>query len=1135
MSFNTHPVLILMALLLLTGAIDVARAGEQSFTLTEHLGQTWRDQPVSFALAPPQGACDARSLEVSGDAGPVPAQLSEVTYWPKTRSVKTARVWVITDLDPLTQRTFTARYTARTRRVIAPQTDLVVQQDGQQIELRTDRFGVRVLAGQQTYAAPMVPEQVPGPVRGLRLSDGSWVGGSRLFGKAKITGYTVTLDDAGPVIGQATVRYRYEDGNELAITIRLAARSGDTRWTAVSREQRPDDGWALDVSSNGPPMTYRLQRKRGEERRLFAGTGLRTGDWLDVPVTQFADGEVLNNLVPYAEYWNEVTSHLIRLHLGAADSKRELQVQRWDAGCWVAPQALGTLGSWDYWLAKAVPMVRENGQVVMKINNAAGMRRWRIGESAPLDETTFRGTWMAGGGGQVLTELPELEQVKEYILDWPGEDDAQHPRLYMSHDEYLQALAKNPALGKPSAGGLIDQLNTNGEFDKLRQTASLISQYDAVINTDAVPVAQRKLLRARMAYLAYLALDPSSWSIERGYRTYNFNMSAAFGLMPGMFATLFPTHPLAKSWAHDSNTRLQLWLTQMVGPAGEFPESLHYSQVTMAMLVTYAIAMKQAGLHDFFDSPNAPLLRFGMYLAKQYMPPDPLLQKVSVSPPVGRGEGGPFALTGLLARATADTLPDYSRLMQWAWSQTGYSTMVPDNRLGGQERLYLNRELPLTVPYWQADWFPRTGIVLRHGIGSAEPHYLNMITNTSANSDIWAPEFGNIDRWYAWGIPIGGSFREGYNNRHELLKTGIVPARSYQPGQSMAPFGHRGTAKEVMLTSLPRQAYVRLDSTIQGTDTRDWKPENLPAWPPVAKVAGTPPISWLRQAVWVKGADAAEPCYLVLRDTVSGGQPTMWQYWTLSDKLGATDETANRATFLADKPGDKVAPYRALTGDRFTAAGANGIDLDYYVASPTDTPRHTLRWGASGFVYQIGRIFEWQDLLHLQLPGDGHYFVALVPRRTGEQPPRFSTLGDGAIIRVDGTFGHDYVFAHDTRTAVQADAVAFDGTAGSVQDRPSGLALALGAAGTVRSGDYAIAADSSAGIAIHGQQARVTAQATENKTERAITLTLPGTWELAAPTAGVTLTRQPTGSWRLILPPGVTMVELMQRTTDAGK
>lgn len=115
------------------------------------------------------------------------------------------------------------------------------------------------------------------------------------------------------------------------------------------------------------------------------------------------------------------------------------------------------------------------------------------------------------------------------------------------------------------------------------------------------------------------------------------------------------------------------------------------------------------------------------------------------------------------------------------------------------------------------------------------------------------------------------------------------------------------------------------------------------------------------------------------------------------------------------------------------------------------------------------------DLLHLQLPGDGHYFVALVPRRTGEQPPRFSTLGDGAIIRVDGTFGHDYVFAHDTRTAVQADAVAFDGTAGSVQDRPSGLALALGAAGTVRSGDYAIAADSSAGIAIHGQQARVTA------------------------------------------------------------
>lgn len=1127
MSVISHSVLLLIALLAVAGAMEAARAGEHTFTLTEQIGQTWRDQVVGFPFVAPRGACPEQSLAVSNQAGNVPFQLSEVTYWPGTRSVKSARLWVLTDLDPLTQRTFTARYTVVAHNDIRLQTDLVVQRNDAYTEFRTERFGVRVLAGERTYATPVPPEQAPGPVQGMRLSDGTWMGGSRMFGKTKISGYSAVVDGAGPIFGQATVRYRYEDGNELAITIRLAARGEETRWTAVSREQRPDDGWMLDVSTNTPPMTYRFQRKRGTERRFFQGKGLKTGDWIDVPVTEFADGELLNNLVPYAEYWNEMTTHLLRLRLGT-NGKHELHIQRWDAGNWVAPQALGTLGSWEYWTAKAVPVLRENGQVVMKINNAAGLRRWRIGESAPPDETLYRSTWMAGGGGLVLTEIPDLDQVKDYVLDWPGEDDAQHPRLYMSHDAYQQAIAKNPALGKVDADGLINQLKTYGEFDKLRQTISLISRYDMAINSDAVPAAQRKLLRAQMAYLAYLATDPSSWSIERGYRTYNFNMSSMFGLMPGMFAALFPTHPLAKEWAQQSNARMKLWLEQMVGPAGEFPESLHYSQVTMAMFVTYALAAKQAGTGDFLDSPKAPLLRFGLYLAKQYMPPDPLYKKVSVSPPLGRGEGGPFALTGLLARATAETLPDYSRQLQWAWSQTGYSTMVPDDRLGGQERLVLNRDLPMTVPDWQADWFPRTGIVLRHGIGSGQSHYLNMITNTSANSDIWAPEYGNIDRWYAWDIPIGGAFREGYNNRHELLKNGIVPARSYQPGQSMAPFGHHGKAALVSLASLPRQAYVLLDSFIQGADARDWKPETLPAWPPVAKAAENKTFTWLRQAVWVKGADPAEPCYLVLRDTVGGGQPTMWQYWTLSEKLGTTDEAAKRAAFLADKPGDAVAPFRALTGDRFTAVGANGIDLDYYVASPSDTPRYTLRWGGSGFIYQIGRVFEWQDLLHLQLPGDGHYFVALVPRRTGEQPPRFTTLGDGSIIKVDSAAGRDYVFIHDKHVAATADKASFDGTAGSVQDRPSGLALSLGAAGSVRYGDYGITTeDCAAGIAIHAQQAWATIQA--NKTARAIILTLPGDWKLAAQTAGVMFTRQPDGAWQLILPPKVETVELRQQ------
>jgi hypothetical protein len=259
--------------------------------------------------------------------------------------------------------------------------------------------------------------------------------------------------------------------------------------------------------------------------------------------------------------------------------------------------------------------------------------------------------------------------------------------------------------------------------------------------------------------------------------------------------------------------------------------------------------------------------------------------------------------------------------------------------------------------------------------------------------------------------------------------------------------------------------------------------------------AGQPPQRWQRQALWVQDDAPAGVQYLVLRDTVTGGQPTQWQFWTNSEKIGTPEEAANREAFLADKPGAKVLPARPLAGDRFTAVGQLGVDVEYYIASPTDTPRHTLRYGTQKPGFYGTRPFPfYQDLLHLQRTGDGAYFVALFPRQTAEETPTFATMGDGTVIKVSGAFGTDYAFLSDQEAQVTAEDAAFTGTAASVQRRTNGLDLVLGAAGSVSCASYTLIAQAPASLRVAGTQLVLRR---ETSTDPAtLVVKAPGAWTL---------------------------------------
>jgi len=647
-----------------------------------------------------------------------------------------------------------------------------------------------------------------------------------------------------------------------------------------------------------------------------------------------------------------------------------------------------------------------------------------------------------------------------------------------------------------------------GDFDKMRGTQTVAALYDLMMGTDLVSEQEKKLFRSQMAFLGYILERPSTWNIERGYRSYNPNMSLSYLLARGVVACAIPDHPM-----------------QDVGPEGEWYESAHYSHVSAFAMTSFAVAVKRAGFANLFENEN--LKRWAMWLAQIYTPRDPMEGRGHrrASPPIGRATAGvPWGLFGLMAKATADTDPQYSRQMQWAWAGTNY-TYRTANHLGGFERIYMDRTLPMEVPDWKSKLFPQVGPLFRNGVGDEHENYLIVHANTGAGAR--PSELGCLALWFARGVPIAGSFPGGYKERHQLLISRVVPAMSWSEGQpwNEAQFGCNTSVKMGEFSALPRQDYFSASYVHKG-----WKggrygtPEKPVSWPPVSASAGFP-ISWDRRMLYLEDDSPAGPNYLVMRDSVKGGKPSLWQMWTVTEKIGTPQQVQDRKAFLADKPGKTSVPAHRLSGDRFTAVGQFDVDVEYYIASPSDTERWTMRWGQRYVDYGVVG-WDYRDLLQLRLDGDGDYFVAMFPRFRQEPAPRFDTLGGGTVIKVSGRFGTDYCFLPAGQAEAQAEDAYFRGVAGSVQDRHSGLVLATAGPGEVRYGQWGISAAQAASLRV--AKGRLTVNLSYDQHDGGkVGLRTVGKWQLAAQQAGVVLTAAQ-GGYTLVMPSGVTQAVLVQ-------
>lgn len=1194
-ALRTAPSVIRLAIASALACAPVATASAakpiDAFELRESLDRPLHSQLVSRPITVAEGEATADDLLLTGPEGLIPVQTGDIEHWPNGRSIKTARVFFVTSLNRLEAKSFTltadAARGAATQASATAAADLRIVEEDNIVEISTRAFGARFPLGRKTYAEPVAPADVPPPVLAMRLPDGTWFGGGSWFGRKRIVEYEAVLTGRGPVFGEICLRYAYEDGVTLRLVARLAAGDSLLDWTmnvtpldhkvAVKHvlEGWPDenplrpkdeslhDGWRLILDTGLDPLRFSIRPEYYTNRW---GTHRWLGDrWSDEPVDVTAAEEpagLLVNLAPWNDWWDSSTK--TELTFSTAARGPVLIIRTLDPGVWVEAAPRGTWAPWGNrrMRQKWVPLVRgENRSVFLQFPLASGKRHFVL-----------------GGAGPALGR--ELDRLQDQVLEWPEQHD-DHPCLYMSAAELrtVQRRRTNEtevrrliaAAGRPQdlpsdgdnaavgawlltgdrrvaeAVGLRERLRKNlellGDFDRMRSTFQVCGLYDAALSGDLLKPAERRLRRAQMAYLAYRIADAETWSMERGYCSGNLNMSVTQVLNKGLLGCALGDHPKSSEWTDDGLTMLDDMLENRVGPAGEWPESVaNYASVSISAMLPLAIAARSARRDDLVNDDR--MKRLMRWMAEQYTPPDPRPSEdgtvnVSALPPVGRGGArGRNGLPGLMARATAAGDPAYSAMQQWVWQRSGRPRMIPDRRLGGWEHVYLDDTLPAANPGWTFNLMPRTGAILRHGIGTPNEWFVYLMTQPE---DSFPSESGGLPMVFAKGAPIIGRFSGGYAEREELFVSRVLPARPLGDDEFRRNhFYHDGTATLSASADLPGAAYICGDYEInkphfishEGSAHDRMKP--LPDWPAVEKAADGS-VSWRRQLLLLRDRNPEGTGTIFLRDRVSGGQPTIWQMWFLSEMIATPTQARAPARALAAAPGNRSTAARTLDGDRFTALGQFGVDTEIFVAAPERMPRETLRWGRSYNYTPLNGCEEYMDLLHLQRTDDGAYVVALYPRSRNEPVPDFASLADGHVVRVSGAFGSDYGFLSEDVVDARADDLRFKGTAAAASIRRSGIRISLAARGGVQfrfqhradaAADYELAATGPVSLSISAAEAAI--DLPRDHAGTAVRLRSPDGWDLSTPVDGLKVNEEEAG-FRLQAEPAVQRVVLRRR------
>ena len=1033
----------------------------QTFVLKDDIGQTWRHDIVSFPLEHPLSTPELAGVALlSPDGEQVPFQVSAAGQG--------AKITFLADVLAYGESSYRL---VRQAPKAAP-APLQIERNAGSLRVSNGITGVEVPTAAGRYQ--------DGPILGIRMKSGAWIGGSRLTTPRAIEGYDAAITAEGPVFTDIACRYRFAGGKSWALDLRVIA---DEPVVLIRETFNLDDNSRWEFLAN----------QRFAPNQAFMKSGEDT-NYTFYPL-KYQDGNVQVQLCPWSAWWdhrNTTFFGLFRAPDGVSylhDDKLQRLVRKdptpaGEVDRTTAPDggasddmliaAAGDVASWarsgpDVWdncPAKFVPLkASADGQLALQLQLAAPGRRWLLGAGS-VKEALVADSDVAPAQHLLnrYCETP-LDTVKDMPLHW--QQTATYPRLVLKADE-VQRLVASPDYEKMLAKSLEGTALKRTLFPLIagqalpkdqRQIADLkqdiaakldnvlayfrygnnhracasfgtliprvdigyvLPPLDLALGAGIYTPAEKARLFAQLAFVADKLYSPDYESPGRSL-TGNPNMVTAWCATLVELACMMPEHPHAQAWYNEGMGRLDNMLEKWQGPNGAWLEAPHYMMAAIDPIFLAKTAAVNSGF--LAGRLDERFLRTVMFLAKISTPPDPRFGQLRHFPPLGNTY---LMETSLIFGATAklyrQSEPQKAAELQWMWQQQGRPHWVA---LGGASAVNFYAELLMdetwnpAAPLWASEAFPGFGAVLGSGFpGDRETYMVYHQGDVSvAHYDY---DQGSFEMW-GKGRPLCLDW--GYNNR--------APAWEH----NCMDIGN-ATGKVLEFAALPSADYVH-----------GRQADGIGAWD--------------RQTLFVKDRDPLGPTYYVLRDSTTGAGTANWWLWVNTRKDDPKQTTPNLSVV---KPADgNASPQKVnaiqVAGDVVHAIGEHDVDLDIWFAPAKPARLKGLEikdWTVATVTgYLGGGWSSWtegkttQQGLHLVQSRGETLVSVLYPKLHTDASPQFTSLAAGKVIKVAGAGGEDYVFLSLEPFEYHDGPISFSGTAGAIQHRGAQVTLSLNAAGEI--------------------------------------------------------------------------------------
>jgi len=1037
-----------------------------------------RRSPAFVRLSRPIRGDDVRLVDAAGKEQPF--QLWRVKRGPGGM-IATARVSFFASLPANGRYRYTLAGGKPAQAVGAPK--VAVSKDA--VTLDSGVAAIRLpKGGRQRFPVPLSLVGRPGkagrplgPIAGIRLADGRWVGGSyfatepieavrhrqkyleapptepqraaALAAAPKVTGYTCRVTERGPLFVEAVVRFTFDNGGYYRLTARVL--TGDP---AIRIDEQMDvgsstppghplyvvmsltdgrakgDGWRPDACY---VMTTRRKDKYAPLETALAKHGFKSR-FASLPVRHDQAEQVVTALVPHDPWSNR--AH----YFGLVDTRRlaadkaapfvgvvPMHAGSWRAAHWVFPpknphmfQQLVSLGDGRLemrWTIRAQPHSQNllhTGEYD-PASGLTGMRRlWRLVVGPFQYHDTLHPMRAAQG-------FVTLDRAKDWILEWDDETQAARDAKVTKADRARRGPYWHARM---AWRGGDDRAYAWFTHYRQAQFMGWASQIEQNIRAGKYTKAQLGHIKRGVAAFCQLVSDPDFNTRASMTHQGNPNMPInRFFALP-YAARLIPKHPLAKRWLGATARYLEYKAGTNTAPGGTWSELITYFPASQPTLVNGALVCRRLGQ---LDPAAARLVALPVGFALRLLsPPDPRFG-VRVIP----GFGHEGCLIGNIwtpaASLMRDVDPDTAAALAWAWDQQGRPARA-NHGDGFAEHTLDQEDLLKRVTPELLDrklgsvWLPGFGAVLRSRPGRPGETYLALRQGyLASHSDANQGDFAI----YAHGAPLTTLSLKGY---------AISQLKGYKAlNEQFGWHSRMRFAKQSDTGGWPGGGPVSGVHRHFFSDSIDY----------LRAVGDYPPQRWTRQVLMLKSPTPTGSSYFVFRDSTSalgaGKRQTKW--WTQrtlgkKEQVRATDTGFVHTSRWGPKllvrflqPGKVTVESRDASETIAIYRGAVALWRKHDKAAPRE-------WMT---INAVGPIAPDQDVL-----------VAICPLGKDEAAPKFASLGGGAA-RIVTRDGIDYVFASPAGMRFSQGDLHFEGVSGAVRLLGDAVHLIVAeGAGTIR-------------------------------------------------------------------------------------